>query len=385
MANKLLFSLLFYTLPFTLTSVFAFNEFKHAENLTFQDDGCMAPPPDSFRIKNAGANFISLTWVPAWVGADHKLSIFKFNSTGGWDSLYSISSGPATYYKFSNLDYNTKYRFKIATKCTGTVEPSELKSIIDGITLILDLVLDGRAPVNPVPLEGCPTINYLNHEWVGFKVERTIGSTSVVNFFEFGVDEGINPHRPVIKRVIYGPNIVASNLGDSYPKNPSPVKISINGVNTFKLIHIQGLHQKTDIGYVDVNFNEPNHSVELCKKPGEFWNENYIFTFLTAKSAIGLITQKSIERLNKPEEFGGISVINPFRNILRIAISQTHLDDSKAIVRLINIHGKIALEQQYDAISEEILVPTEMLPLGFYILHCEIDGYVHTFKIIKAE
>lgn len=383
MANKHLFTLLFCAFSLVSAYTFASNTPVRLHDIEISLDACTAPPPDSFRITDAGPSHISLGWIPKWVGADHHLSIFRENLSGGWDFLYSIPGGLVDSYTFSNLEFNTKYRFKIATKCSGGLgEPSELVSIVDGVTLILDLVLDGRTPINPDQLSGCPTINYQDHNWVGFKIERNGGTTSTVNFFEFGV-EGLNT--PQIKRDLTDSKIVAGNFQYKYPNFPSPLKVTINNSTTFRVFLLKGENSYTNIGFVDVNFDDVNHTIQFCQSPIDIWNNNYSFRVLTAEEAIGLDSSEIFNRYNVFSHYPeGIIAQNPFSETLNLFLPKIDTEISLVNVVLITSSGQTVLEQKIIPSTNNISINTSSLISGFYILRVETPQTIQILKVLKT-
>lgn len=382
MANKHLFTLLFCAFPLVSAYIFASNTPVRLHEMELSLDACTAPPPDSFRITGAGPSHISLGWIPKWVGADHHLSIFRENLSGGWDFLYSIPGGLVDSYTFSNLEFNTKYRFKIATKCSGGLgEPSELVSIVDGITLILDLVLDGRTPINPDQLTGCPTINYQDHNWVGFKIERVGGTTSTANYFEFGVG-ALNI--PQIKRDLTDSKIVAGNVDYDFPTLPSPLKITIENEPKFRVFQIKGPFSFTQIGFLDLKFDEVNHTVQICKVPTEIWNNNYSFTLLTAETAVGFDTPQNLNRSNSfSNNLERTIVQNPFTESLNIFFPDVNTEVSTVKVKLMTTSGHTVLEQQFVQSADGLSIDTSNFIPGIYILRIETSGTIQTMKILK--
>ncbi|MFN0216715.1 MAG: fibronectin type III domain-containing protein, partial [Saprospiraceae bacterium] len=165
MAKNILLTLFFCGTSLVFTPVFASNE---PLLLGFNQEVCTAPAPDSFRITGIGGDFIALAWNPVWVGAIHTLEVLENDGTGGWIPLDTFPDLPGGSFTVEGLNAGTEYRFILATNCASG-ETSEIKTIIDGITLIVDLVINGRNPVSPVPID-CAALP-LNKNWVGFKVE----------------------------------------------------------------------------------------------------------------------------------------------------------------------------------------------------------------------
>lgn len=315
------------------------------------------------------------------ISNDHNLSIFKENFQGGWDYLYSVSTGTVPYYTFVGLEFNKKYRFEIATKCPdGT--PSTLVSAIDGITLIIDLVLNGRSPINPVIIQGCPTINYQNHNWVGFKIEYIGSSSSIYNIFEFCDITSI----PTIKRVNDSYSMItAANLDNVYPKLPMPSLVQVQGSLNFKVFRIKTPTSFVPIGHLAVNFDDVNHTIQICKDLSEPWNESFSFSMLTAESAIGFNTPEppnnNLMNLHL-EKKNNFSIQNPFNTELKLLLQERNIN-SPIMLKLLNLNGQTMLEQIFEISSSTVLINTVAIPAGIYFLHINIDQNIETYKVIK--
>ena len=245
MVKKIPFVLLHCALILAFTSVSASNVPPNVEPQSIKTDVCEAPPPDNFRITSVGSNFISLAWQPAWVGATHTLAVLEKNGSGIWVSLNTLNIVPDTAYTVPNLQPGSEYRFIIATNCT-LGEPSVIKAKRDGITLILELTINGRTPLNPVAID-CHNIAYKNYNWVGFKVESTtkegVKTSSLFEFVPYGdgnAGAGIIS-KGYIARVDYGNRIVATNEAFRWPTNVNP---ALAGDNPFRMAYIN------DDGYI---------------------------------------------------------------------------------------------------------------------------------------
>ncbi|MBK6997757.1 MAG: fibronectin type III domain-containing protein [Lewinellaceae bacterium] len=149
MAKKFLFSLLFCIHFGDLTNLFALNSTFLPEKLPLNAEECHAPPPDSFRMTAAGAHFVSLAWQPVWIGATHTLVVLKLESDGvSWLPIDTFPTIPGDSFTVNNLLYGSKYRFAISTKCANG-DPSDVQAFTGPPSgLILDLVLNGRTPIN---------------------------------------------------------------------------------------------------------------------------------------------------------------------------------------------------------------------------------------------
>jgi hypothetical protein len=272
---------------FSVTSAFAAIEPMHDKIHLGNLDVCEAPAPDSFRITKIGVDFISLAWKPAWPGADHQIEVFIENNAGGWDYLYTAQVASVASKTIDNLLTGKKYRFKIATKCTNG-EPSSLSAIIDGITLIIELTLSGRTPVNPTPVN-CQGINLLdpNIEWVGYRILWERQGKTFSSLFEIVLDEpdvsapsGSEGTKIKIKRVELENPVVTANENHKWPIISNPI-ITVN--TAIVIGEILGLGLTINpIGNVAIGYNPFSPFIDICVDPNVSWDPSFVFQPLVA-------------------------------------------------------------------------------------------------------
>ena len=387
MVKRIPFVLIFVALQLCCSASIITSIVPSPENQTTKVLVCDAPPPDSFRITatNTETGTITLSWIPAWVGANHTLEVLKKATSGTWVPENTFYNVPGSLYNVPNLLYGSEYRFKIATNCTSG-EPSYKTAIIDGIVLILDLVLAGRTPISPVIVEECSTIDYLAHNWVGFKVASNTGGSNptVYNYFELGTSGDVGSQKVQIKRVIYGPRILASDEIFNFPKIPFPLKVMIFD-KTFKVFELIGVNKYT-IGYLTVYFNEINHTFKICKDPNHDWDNHYTFEMLTAVSANGFLSPENSERLDLTSKTSkNFTVQSPIKDRLNIFIAGIPLGKGSIMIQLLNLRGQTVFEQDFNSDSDKMSIPVAFLPAGLYILRIETAGQVQSIKIVKPE
>ncbi len=279
MANKLLISLLFCSFKFATTPIYAIPESGSHKTSQLNTEACEAPPPDSFRIASISSNFISLAWKPVWAGAIYDISLFKKNSFGGWDLLYTIYNIPGADYTVNGLESGKEYRFSIATKCS-TEDPSELTAIVDGIALILELTTAGRVPLYPTQVN-CYDIDFAKYEWVGFKVTYWQDHEVISNFFEYKeLLEFSSNNTPEItlkiKRVHHNNSIVAENENGIFPVGWQVIS-SINPFYMSCLTCDNGDEQL--IGRVQLVRHFNPSTIDICPSPSSFFFF-FFFTYL---------------------------------------------------------------------------------------------------------
>jgi hypothetical protein len=350
-------------------------------------DTCYAPAPDSFRITSVSSNFIALAWESAWSGAEQTLSVLKRNPTGAWEMFLPPFTVQGEAYTVGNLTPGVEYRFIIATNC-GPDEPSSLTKVIDGITLILELTIGGRTPINPVPVD-CHNINYLAHEWVGFKVE-TISKEGqhVSSLFEFQPYGDISSSGFLtnvrIKRVDYSNPIVATNEEGKWPLIQNPIVLA---ENPFRMGYkkANGISTYT-IGYIDLTVYST--SIDLCVDDDNLldpWRQSYEYTAMTAESATGVSPTKSNNRdgsLSNHQEF--VRVQCPFNDFLEVFLPLVNQQNRHTKVSLINTAGQVLMEQIVDENCTIVSFYTGNLAKGIYFIRIESTGKVNNLRTIKV-
>lgn len=378
MAKNLLFTLLFCSLYFAITTPCAGSELTLTKNHILQADECTAPPPDSFRITSIGTNIISLAWNPVWIGAGHTVVVLEKNSAGGWLPLKVIYNLSGTGYTIDSLKSGTQYRVAISTNCVsgGTSERTASK---DPITLILDLTIEGRTPTKPTVI-GCANVP-VGKNWIGYRVDYIADIGSASNTFEFVLDgENVS-----LKREILDNPIVAVNKAHDWPTCNDP---SISGVGSpYKMIRLLPNGTWETIGYVSAikHFDPPR--IEMCPiyihpvyPP---WNGNYLFTALFADNATSHDDCSESSGYTIAPSFN-INVQSPFNQTLSIFFSEKSLIPNHITLRLLNTSGRMVLEHKLDNPTPQVSFSTILLPAGIYILQMETEQGVQTVKLIKS-
>lgn len=389
MATKIFFPLLF------ISFLVGFTQIRAADNLypihlhsTFADV-CNVPAPDSFRVTGTTGPVISLTWHPVSFGTLHTLTVLEKHTSGNWNLLYSYYNVPGEDFDVSSMQYGREYRFVIATNCNNG-ETSDLTRSIDFINLILDLTLAGRTPLNPEPLEGCPSINYQTNNWVGFSIQAPRpGGNLITKYFEFAEGSFQGEPIPAIKR---DDNfwLVASNLAGEFPIQPFPLHVLIQGSYSFEIFHRKGFPIPYHIGTLKVvDFQPANKTVKICKDQFN-WDQNYLFTMLTATSTAMFSQSINDGRNEEPgiKPFASKKrpiVQTPFTDLLTISFPEQSFEQGEAFIQLLNTAGQVLFASHFDATLGQVSLPVESFSIGLYILRIEIDGNPLILKVVKAE
>jgi len=383
MAKKILLTLLFCVTQLALCPVFATCK---PELQCLQLDMCTAPAPDSFRITSIGGNFIALAWTPAWIGANHTLAVLENDGAGGWMTFDTFHNVPGSSYTVEGLESGTEYRFILATNCPSG-EPSELKTIIDGIALILDLAIIGRNPNKPVAVD-CSSIP-LNANWVGFKVEYESSGISIANFFEFVIVETNQTSsnffsKVEIRRVFRDHPIVAIDPDEFWPT--CDVSLIPNVGTTFRMARLfGGGPNKEFIGWIDL-YQNSSSSINICPDydhPDLPWKNAYKFTALVAPKASSM-PGCSNRSENITTSYADLKAQSPFDETLHVFFPASFPEGEKTSFRLLNTQGQVVLDKKIEMITSEIVLPIKTLAPGIYILQIEMGGEAHSLKVIKV-
>jgi hypothetical protein len=275
-------------------------------------------------------------------------------------------------------------RLSAATNCPSG-EPSELKAIIDGITLILDLTINGRSPRQSliVPCDQIP----LNVNWKGFKVSYQGEGKEVTNSFEFepfGTQETNSfINHVTIMRVIENNPIVAVDFLGEWPKCNDPV---LPAGMSFRIDHIiNGGPDKESVGWVDFGQN-PDGTISLCpdyQHPTLPWKSNYIFTAFVSKNATNLFS--CYERFENHLDINNkILVQSPFNETLNIYLPGSLIEFNYMQIKLLNMNGDVVINQHLTTNSGMVSIPIVPIPSGIYLLQIENSNELHTFKVVKS-
>jgi len=383
MAKKILLTLLFCVTQLALCPVFATCK---PELQCLQLDMCTAPAPDSFRITSIGGNFIALAWTPAWIGANHTLAVLENDGAGGWMTFDTFHNVPGSSYTVEGLESGTEYRFILATNCPSG-EPSELKTIIDGITLIVDLAIIGRNPNKPVAVD-CSSIP-LNANWVGFKVEYESSGISIANFFEFVIVETNQTSsnffsKVEIRRVFRDHPIVAIDLFEDWPTCNAPVLFDVG--KSFRMARLfGGGPNKEFIGWIEL-YQNSSSSISICPDydhPDLPWKNAYKFTALVAPKA-SVMPGCNNRSDNITKVYANFKAQSPFDQTLHVFSPFSFSENRKTFFQLLNTQGQTVWSERMEMITSEVEFPTGSITPGFYILQIETEGQTHALKVIKG-
>ncbi len=365
------------------TPAFAFEKHGPINKVPTNEIQCNTPPPDSFRITSASTNFISLEWKQAFVEDTYTMTILKKNSFGDWTPVFSNLNINGNSYVFNTQDPGgTEYRFRLATNCSPG-DPSQLVSNVDGINLIIELVLGGRTPINPIVV-GCTKIPLNTYAWVGFKVTHFIKGGSISNLFEVAEEDGALMSSPAtirIKRVSPFPQnpIVATNDDGIYPQVPNmPVPAS----SPFYMRDKSNPEDEV-IGRIRVAKNYNLASIDLCiynfDPPWDFDHYNFEPLVAIKVEALGPI----VEARSTNQKSNIFKIQNPFSENLNLFTTNSNLRSMEAKLSIMNIKGEIVLAEKLEISESLISIPVGSICSGIYILRIETKNEVQAFKIIK--
>lgn len=391
MAKKLNIALLFLIISFEANYILASALEPTPETQNYKTDLCDVAAPSNFRITSFSTSFITLAWQPAWDGAAHTLKVLEKNGSGTWVPFRVHSNILDSSFTEINLQSGFEYRFIIGTNC-NTGEPSIKEVIRDGITLILELTIGGKTPLNPVAID-CHNIPYKGYDWIGFKVDgqnrEGINTSSV---FEFQPVTNSNPGSSnenithgIIKRVDYYNQIVATNEAGRWP---TLAQSSLVGNNPFRmaLINVDG-YSSTTIGRIELTGYQ--NSIDLCADYSNSldpWDNKYNFTALVGGTSIGI--PPSGGKASTPKDSTNFDiqwVQNPFRDELKIFITENSSDENEINLSLINLFGHVCINQRNLIANTQVIVNVKDLLPGIYILQVESLGKTKTRKTLKLD
>ncbi len=378
MAKNLLLALLVSTLSFASTSIVAAFEATPSKNPILKSDECVAPPPDNFHVTRIGSSDVDLAWTPAWAGATHTIAVFFQDESSAWTDWAIYYDIPGDSYTISGLTPGS-YKISNATNCT-TGERSVFDSEIT--FKVIELSTAGRIPINPSPVSDCSMVNYLTHNWVGFRVKEI--ATGRSNLFEFQMEGSV----ALVKRVFEN-QIVAVNSDGEFPIGPQHLGIG----SSFQIDDKSNPNEEQSIGFVKITQYGGNllPFIGICKdvnNPPIQWKSNYEFTAFTAESAIvatpsgGSGTGQGLIRPRFDSKFIAQS---PFTNNLMVFVLNPLSEIDEATIYLLDSKGTVLLTQKLNMQSEEAFISTESILPGLYVLKIKSKQGVQTLKVLKPK
>jgi hypothetical protein len=327
-----------------------------------------------------------LAWEPTWQGATYQLIVSKKNTAGEWESLLAPPIIQDTFYRVDNLESGKEYRFMLATRCSN-YDPSIFHAYQEDGTLILELVLGGRIPINPQIVEDCQNI-LPSHNWIGFRIDYQQGGTMVSNFFEY------NPNYPVasgqgvtqIMRGFYdNPPIYAAEPGfEIHPTHSNPI---VPSITPFKITRKLANSPFPEVaGFVTVSRKNFPPRVSICVVPFSNWKPAYTFTPIIAESAMHPFGRRNAPERNSTTHTVNVKPIaqSPFSDNLNIIFPTRSEETGPIVIRLLSMNGKQIYEQKFETAFDQVSLPTSHFTPGVYILMIESPNQSHTLQVIKA-
>lgn len=352
------------------------------------EEQCNLPAPDSFRITQAGGDFIKLAWKPIFPGATHQLTIMESDGAGGYVTILEENHVPGDTYIAEDLLPGTGYRFVLATKCPSG-DPSEVKTIIDGITLIVDLMVNGRTPVNPKQTGDCEFIP-AELGWAGFNIFTLDGGFFSNNYFEVKrqsqqtINGNSQDRIQVLRRNLSG-NIFAVNDQGFWP-DCNFLKYSIIGTR-FRVERKLETGGIEIIGYVNVAFNSLPPSFKICpdySDPVYPWKSNFTFQPIVAQK-IGDAELCPGDRYNNEKnlELNNLKFENPFTSNLKIWNSDSSPESTIKSIQIYNSIGNLVISHSINDFGGFMEIPTNKLNDGVYFVQTRTNDGFQMVKLTK--
>jgi hypothetical protein len=343
-------------------------------------DECNAPAPEDFRKVSEGPGYVTLSWEPVESGASHLLTVSEVLADGSevivqtFDGLFAVTK------KVEGLKHRTRYKFRIYTRCAdGT--PSLIPSEVDIITLIIELTLAGRKPVNPQPVN-CTGIEYNDpdYDWVGFRLQKIKGDAILLeNYFEFQRDP-LAGELTRIKRVETNNSLVAASVDGSMW--PTLNNSNFFTENPFSVLEINEQNQVVALfGTTEVHYNYNwTQTVDLCALIGSNFSPYYRYeTMISAK-----VEDNNIQGvMSKDYSLEDVKVNNPISNYLEFIIPPGLAQDQEIHVHIMNSYGVILKSESFIGNSGTNWIDMSVFPNGIYFVNFVSGNEQTSTTIIK--
>lgn len=386
MKKKLVFALLLFAMPLVAATASVLGVPENSVTPPIQMDLCTSPPPDSFRITGLGPGFVTVAWNPVSPGDNHLLSVFVKNALNEWDTLYNVQIDTTTSYTATEIDHSKAHKLEIRTICSNGDPGLATPPVYPPHGLILDLVLGGRTPKDPQQINDClHPISYVDNDWIGFQLSKTVGNSYNSSLFEFvRIENGVNQTQ--IKRVCTNASLVAANEENSWP---TFINSSFSTKNyEFKIGEvIQGIFY--GFGIANVILDTEAKTVSIC--PDQAIPSPYSFQFLLAKSGFQ-------ENLCPPptgpgnqvfainnSALGPIRVQNPASEFLNLFFAESNFESGVYDLVLTDINGRVHFDERLDISEPNIAIPIYNITSGIYFLCLEFKGYRQNLKVIVSK
>lgn len=375
MAKKLLFFSIF-TCFQVLAFAFRTDGFKPQPSANRSGDYCDAPAPDNFSVTGMASDLVTLGWDPAMPGAMHTLELLV-EENGAWKSLWINPEVPGDAIVLDNLEPGN-YLARLATNCE-TGEVSLISVELSFEFKIIDLVVVGKIPKNPILAENCDQILFWKHNWVGFKILEK--ETNKFNVFEVDIKVS-NWSEHVFVRRLYNNSIVAVNDLGIFPVNPNQ-QITVN--SPIKIHDIE--NPNNEVGHIILEriLPFPNPLVlkmcNLIDDSNKPWNGQYDFIPLVADETLDEIPTGGSTDNNLIQDANDIlEVQNPVVDKIRIKLSKNIIENGYLHLEVFDVNMKLVKRHYVTVLGTHLEIPFEMQTPGIYFLR--INTKI-AFKLIK--
>lgn len=114
------------------------------------------------------------------------------------------------------------------------------------------------------------------------------------------------------------------------------------------------------------------------------WDNKYSFTALTANFSSGVQPAGSGERSeHKLTSIDKAWIQSPFQEVLNVFLPYSDSDYDKINLQLLNVNGKIIMEESFDFPTTHVALDVGTFPAGIYILRIQSKGKVQSLKTLK--
>jgi hypothetical protein len=267
-----------------------------------------------------------------------------------------------------------------------SLEPSSTPAVLELPKIILDLVVGGRIPINPQPIENCGAIN-INQHWLGFKViNNDNNSWSLFEVEPF-------PDKFVIRRLSEAAVLVAARSSDLlYPINLGESITTTDRFHSIRDLQISDpfLSDVGKINYTQI-FTKFGQLVGVgwCVDQGSNppWKPNYTFIPLKANATF-IAPPGSNENITNfsGEDLGGkIMVNNPFSDKIIINNLPNEHSQSRCFIELFDFNGRKLFQRELEQEINAVEFDTSNFRDGNYFLRISRPNSTVTFKLQKND
>lgn len=335
---------------------------------------CNLPAPANFTLTGVTSYSISTSWDPVSGASAYDVDVYENLPGGGqvWVAGTTTSGTSAT------VDVppggSGSYDVSVAAICNDGTESSN-RSWLYRVEIIIVEIIAGMTPPD------CPT-GYTEYDgsvdvyvpWEqGYQYQFDVMYANRISRFGVTMETSFSMEIGKVDESYYSPYWVSKPYGVTMSGFTVPPPLSNS-----KLMWVRDGEGVSEFPVYRIEYQKaPNN--RLLLRFTDYGGEDYYLRFYNC--------QESSERSDAAAEgdftTDNLAVQNPFTDQLKIGVPGGKFE-VPFVCTLFDLNGRVALRQSATVPGETMVLPTESLAPGFYVLQIQTSGGNRTFKVMKA-